>query len=158
MAGKIKVALMGIVFMVLGAVGGTSVSVSAAPGGPAVAEEARDRGASGSEDRGRRGRRGKGRAMKRGLSQMDLTETQQASIDTILEQALADRAERPEPGNRDRFATETVDRAAAHAALSERQDRARQRLDVRLDILEVLTMEQRAELAQRAEHSRRGGR
>jgi Spy/CpxP family protein refolding chaperone len=155
MAGKIKVALMGIGFMALGAVGGTALSVSAAPGGPEMAEEARDLGASCSEDRGRRG---KGRAMKRALSRMDLTETQKASIDTILEQARADRGERPEPGSRDRFATETVDRAAAHAALSERQDRARQRLDVRLDILEVLTMEQRAELTQRAEHSRRDGR
>ena len=96
--------------------------------------------------------------MKRALSKMDLTEEQQTAINGILEQARAERGERSQPESLKRNAMETVDRAAAHAALAERHLRAQKRLDVRLDILEVLTPAQRAELARRVDRSRRTSR
>lgn len=150
MAGKMKSALLGLGFMALGAMGGTAASVYAAPSGPELAESASER-----EEARPDSRRGKGRAMKHAILQLDLTETQRVSIDSILEQARSNRGERPERSSSMPFSTAFVDRAAAHAALEERQERARQRLDVRLDILEVLTPEQREELARRAAHSHR---
>ena len=157
MAGKIKGALMALGLMALGALGGTAASVHAAPGGPEVVAASDALGAESAEDR-RRGRGGKGRAMKRALSKMDLTEEQQTAINGILEQARAERGERSQPESLKRNAMETVDRAAAHAALAERHLRAQKRLDVRLDILEVLTPAQRAELARRVDRSRRTSR
>ena len=153
MAGKMKSVLLGLGFMTLGAMGGTAASVYAAPGAPEQVETASELEDARSDRHD--GRRGKRRTMKRAVSQLDLTETQRASIDSILEQARAERGARPERSSSEPFSTEVVDRAAAHAALKERQERATKRLDVRLDILEVLTPEQREELARRAAHSRR---
>lgn len=168
MGNTLKAAMMGIGFMVMGAVGATTLSATAAPDADADAS-AETVQVDGERDGRKEGRRGHGRhrggkGMMQAIESLELTADQQAEIEAIQEGLREARGEPRERGERGGpmalLTAETIDRDAAHAALSERQVREHDKLDGMLDMLEVLTPEQRAELAEKAEEHRghrRGG-
>ena len=116
-----------------------------------------------------------GAHLLRAVESLDLTADQQAAIDAIKAEVRDERearraefqAGRPERQDalQGLLTEASLDRDAAHAALDEaaalRQERAHAELDSMLDVLEILTPEQRTALAaqleaRRQEHAEQG--
>ena len=110
---------------------------------------------------GKRGKRGKhahpGARMMKAVEQLDLTDDQRSQLEALKAEHRPEgkRGKQGRKGKRgggervDLF-SDTVDREAAHAQLdaryAERLERAHTQLDRALDVLSILTPEQRAEL------------
>ena len=175
MANKMTTVVLSVGMLALGAMGATTLSASAAPddlSGDGVSQvDDCEQGRDGHRKRGKRGKRGgpgDGARIIRAVESLDLTADQQAAIDAIKADVEADRAERRAEmegrrGERGQgweamLEAEQIDRAALHAELDERSAarnaRAHDQLDTLLDVMEVLTVEQRAELADMAREKR----
>lgn len=107
-----------------------------------------------------RGHGGPGGPFIHAVKSLDLSEAQQEQIDTILEEARADRPQRGERGAdreafMDELLSETPDAAALHAKADEKaaqhQQRMHDRIDDLVEISTILTVDQKAELADRLE-------
>ncbi|MEL6341804.1 MAG: Spy/CpxP family protein refolding chaperone [Myxococcota bacterium] len=159
--------VLGAGLLSLGALGATSLSAVAedVSSNAPTAESCEDDRA---RPDGRRGHRGKGHRMMKAVESLDLSADQQAEIDAIKDDIRAERQAardaRPEGarGNRgmhnELFSADPIDADALHAQLDERMARqnarAHKQLDWTIDILDVLTPEQRAELGEMADANR----
>ncbi|MFT5681896.1 MAG: Spy/CpxP family protein refolding chaperone [Myxococcota bacterium] len=155
-------------FAVLGALSMVTFSAVAAPDEPTAQVESAEsdtcskthEGRSGKSSRsGKRDRRGGGKMMA-AIESLDLTDDQRSQLDALK----AERPERSGNGRQGRgekvdlFSSE-IDRDAAHASLEaryqERLGRAHTELDQTLDVLDILTPEQRLALKAEQKGERR---
>lgn len=155
-------------FAVLGALSMVTFSAVAAPDEPAAQIECADSDsceeARPGEGRVRKGGKSgsRGRRLMEAVEGLDLTDAQRSQLDAMKAEKRSERAgkkgRRGQRGGQADLLSGELDRAAAHAALDARYDkrleRAHSELDRTMDVLDILTPEQR--LALKAEL--RGGR
>jgi len=151
---SLKRPLLAAGFAALGALSMVTFSAVASPDDPAGSSIAAEQQARPEARPGARGKqRSPGARMMKAVEQLDLSADQRSRLEALKAKHRPARrsAERggPGSGSGDLFSGE-VDRAAAHAQLDtryqERLTRAHTQLDRTLDVLEILTPEQRAEL------------